>query len=318
MCGSASCAILGGMSRWSATSTPAEPPFHERRQPAPTDSAPVHPTAVHPNSVDGHAITWSIAVVDLDTGQPLLTHDADRVLPTASMGKVLLLLEVLKQAEAGRLDLAAPLPIAPAHEVSDSGLLHLFLDRTVTVEDACLLVAAVSDNLATNALADLCGLDAVRATGGDLGLAHTAFLDAIRDERGPQHPSAPSCGSARELAHLFALLHAGEAVSPAASARVLDLLAAGTDTSMVAGGLHLDPLAHRDPDGGVLLRHKTGHDAGVRADAGLVTGPAAALSYAVLAQWSPDADAGPAPARVAVEDHMRAVGAAMLAHVLDD
>ncbi|WP_019157900.1 serine hydrolase [Brevibacterium senegalense] len=272
----------------------------------------------HPTSVEGHAVTWSIAVVDLDTGQPLLTHDADRVLPTASMGKVLLLLEVLKQAEAGRLDLAAPLPIAPAHEVADSGLLHLFLDRTVTVEDACLLVAAVSDNLATNALADLCGLDAVRATGGDLGLAHTAFLDAIRDERGPQHPSAPSCGSARELAHLFALLHAGEAVSPTVSARVLELLAAGADTSMVAGGLHLDPLAHRDPDGGVLLRHKTGHDAGVRADAGVVIGPAAALSYAVLAQWSPDADAGPTPVRVAVEAHMRALGSAMLAHVLDD
>jgi beta-lactamase class A len=87
---------------------------------------------------------------------------------------------------------------------------------------------------------------------------------------------------------------------------------------MVAGGLHLDPLAHRDPDGGVLLRHKTGHDAGVRADAGIVTGPAAALSYAVLAQWSPAADTGPGPVRVAVEDHMRAVGTAMLAHLLDD
>jgi beta-lactamase class A len=301
------------MSRWSATSTPAEPPFHERRQPAPTD-----PVATHPTSVDGHAITWSIAVVDLDSGQPLLTHDAERVLPTASMGKVLLLLEVFRQAEADRIDPAAPLPIAPAHEVADSGLLHLFRDRTVTVEDACLLVAAVSDNLATNALADLCGLDAVRATGGGLGLTQTAFLDVIRDERGPRHPWAPSCGTARELARLFALLHAGEAVSPTVSERVLDLLAAGADTSMVAGGLHLDPLAHRDPDGGVLLRHKTGHDAGVRADAGIVTGPAAALSYAVLAQWSPAADTGPGPVRVAVEDHMRAVGTAMLAHLLDD
>jgi beta-lactamase class A len=258
------------MSRWSATSTPAEPPFHERRQPAPTD-----PVATHPTSVDGHAITWSIAVVDLDSGQPLLTHDAERVLPTASMGKVLLLLEVFRQAEADRIDPAAPLPIAPAHEVADSGLLHLFRDRTVTVEDACLLVAAVSDNLATNALADLCGLDAVRATGGGLGLTQTAFLDVIRDERGPRHPWAPSCGTARELARLFALLHAGEAVSPTVSERVL-------------------------------------------ADAGIVTGPAAALSYAVLAQWSPAADTGPGPVRVAVEDHMRAVGTAMLAHLLDD
>lgn len=283
-----------------------------------SQSTPVQPqTAAHPTSIDGHDVTWSIAVTDLQTGQPLLTHDADRQLPTASMGKVLLLLEVLRQAEAGRLDLAAPLPILPEHEVADSGLLHLFLDRTITVHDACLLVAAVSDNLATNALADLCGLDTVRAVGRDLGLTDTAFLDTIRDERGPQHPWAPSCGTGRELAHLFALLHAGTAFSAAVSARVLELLAAGVDASMVAGGLHLDPLAHCEPDGGIVLRHKTGHDAGVRADAGLVIGPAEAVSYAVLAQWSPEADAGPSPVRAAVEDHMRRIGSAILAHVLD-
>ena len=308
------------MSLWPAPASPQ--PAHSRDMPPrPTaihpDTAPATLRPTHPTTVDGHSVTWSIAVVDLDTGQPLLTHDADRQLPTASMGKVLLLLEVFRQAGAGRLDLTAPLPLTPAHEVADSGLLHLFRDRTVTVEDACLLVAAVSDNLATNALADLCGLDAVRTAGDGLGLVQTAFLDVIRDDRGPQHPWAPSCGTARELARLFALLHAGEAVSPTVSERVLDLLAAGADTSMVAGGLHLDPLAHRDPDGGVLLRHKTGHDAGVRADAGLVIGPAAALSYAVLAQWSPDADTRPTPVRVAVEDHMRAVGSAMRAHVLD-
>jgi beta-lactamase class A len=86
---------------------------------------------------------------------------------------------------------------------------------------------------------------------------------------------------------------------------------------MVAGGLHLDPLAHREPDGGVVLRHKTGHDAGVRADAGLVIGLAESVAYAVLAQWPPEADAGPSPVRAAVEDHMRSIGSAILAHVLD-
>lgn len=273
--------------------------------------------SAHPAVVEGHAIAWSIVVRDLVTDQILLSHDPDRVLPTASMGKVLLLVEVFRQAERGELDLSEPLPLDPRHDVADSGLLHLFHDRRITLRDACLLVGAVSDNLATNALADLCGLDTVRMTGGDLGLVQTAFLDTIRDERGPQHPWAPSCGTGRELAHLFALLHAGTAFSAAVSARVLELLAAGVDASMVAGGLHLDPLAHCEPDGGIVLRHKTGHDAGVRADAGLVIGPAEAVSYAVLAQWSPEADAGPSPVRAAVEDHMRRIGSAILAHVLD-
>ncbi len=262
-------------------------------------------------------VAWSIDVVDLATGLPLLRHEPDRVLGTASVGKVFLLLEAAARIADGRLDPAAHLPIRPEHEVADSGLLHLFRDRTITVADACLLVGAVSDNLATNALTDLCGLDAVRAVSADLGFESTAFLDVIRDERTPAHPGAPSCGTAKELSRLFAMLHAGEAGSEDVSAQVLTHLAAGVDTSMVAGGLHLDPLAHVDADGGLLLRHKTGHDSGVRVDAGVVSGSDTGVAYAVGANWSPDADRGPRGVRVVVEDHMRAIGDAIRRHVSD-
>ena len=276
-----------------------------------------HRSVVHSTAAEV-PVTWSIEITDLVTGRPLLQHGEHTVLPTASMGKVFLLVEVFSRAAAGRFDLGAELPVLPAHEVADSGLLHLFRDRTVTVHDACLLVGAVSDNLATNALTDLCGPDAVRAVARDLGFVRTGFLDIIRDVRGPEHPWAPSCGTAHELARLFALLHAGEIVSADVSAQVLSVLAAGVDASMVAGGLHLDPLAHVEPDGGVVLRHKTGHDAGVRVDAGVVTGPAGGAAYAVGAHWDPGADTGPTPVRAAVEEHMRAIGHAVLRHVLGE
>lgn len=261
-------------------------------------------------------VAWSVDVVDLGTGLPLLRHEPDRVLGTASVGKVFLLLEVATRSIDGRIDPASWLPIRPAHEVADSGLLHLFRDRTITVADACLLVGAVSDNLATNALTGLCGLDAVRAVSEQLGFVDTAFLDVIRDERTGAHPWAPSCGTAKELSQLFAMLHAGDAVSEEVSSRVLAHLSAGVDTSMVAGGLHLDPLAHGDADGGVLLSHKTGHDSGVRVDAGIVTGPAGGVAYAVGANWSPDADIGPSGVRIVVETHMRGIGGAIRRHVL--
>lgn len=280
-----------------------------------TSAAP-NTTAAANATVAEVPVTWSITVTDLATGNPLLQHSPHTVLPTASMGKLFLLIEVFSRIADGRVDPGAALPILPAHEVADSGLLHLFRDRTVTVQDACLLVAAVSDNLATNALTELCGVDAVRAVSRDLGFGSTAFLDVIRDERGPEHPWAPSCGTAHELARLFVMLHAGHVVSSDVSARVLDALATGVDTSMVAGGLHLDPLAHIEPEGGVVLRHKTGHDAGVRVDAGIVTGPAGGIAYAVGAHW--DADAGPIPLRIAVEEHMRAIGRSVLCRVLGD
>jgi beta-lactamase class A len=54
---------------------------------------------------------------------------------------------------------------------------------------------------------------------------------------------------------------------------------------MVASAFGLDPLAHVRPDRGLRLRHKTGTDDGVRAEAGLLDGPEASLAYAVLARF---------------------------------
>jgi beta-lactamase class A len=89
--------------------------------------------------------------------------------------------------------------------------------------------------------------------------------------------------------------------------RVLRWLAAGADLSMVAGGLGLDPLAHAEADRGIVLRHKTGTDAGVRADAGLADGGRRTLAYAVIGAW--DATAG--DQRDTVLAAMRQVGVAL-------
>ena len=77
-------------------------------------------------------------------------------------------------------------------------------------------------------------------------------------------------------------LGAGEVISPAVSGRVLDWLAADTDTSLVADALLLDPLAHVEPEyQGMVLRHKTGSTSFARADIGHLAGPAASVAYAV-------------------------------------
>ena len=62
----------------------------------------------------------------------------------------------------------------------------------------------------------------------------------------------------------------GDAVSTSVSSQVLGWLATGVDLSMVGAAFGLDPLAHAVPDRGISLHNKTGTDAGVRADVGLV------------------------------------------------
>ena len=228
--------------------------------------------------------------------------DPDRVLPTASVGKVLLLLEVARCIEEGAIDPVDRLAALPIDAVADSGLWQDLAEPALAVESLAVLVASVSDNLATNVLLRAVGVAAVDAMGVACGLSDTRLLDRIRDVRGPQDPAAPSVGTAAELAGLLDDIAAGRAISPAVSARVARWLALGVDASMVAGGLGVDPLAHAD--GAVRLVHKTGWDAGVRADVGHVEGPRTSVTYAVLAHWEPDA----VDASADVLTAMRAIG----------
>lgn len=235
------------------------------------------------------------------------------VLPTASVGKVLLLIEVARRIEAGLLDPGLRLAPVPDDRAADSGLWQHLDEPALSVASLAVLVASVSDNLATNVLLREVGIEAVGTVAAQCGLDDTRLLDGIRDRRGPEHPPAPSVGSAGELARLMAGLAAGEAVSAGVSARVAEWLALDVDVSMVAGGLALDPLAHLD--GPVRLFHKTGWDAGVRADAGHVNGPKGRLSYAVLAHWDPEESDQSVDASVASVAVMRAIGELVRAEV---
>ncbi|MDL9978356.1 serine hydrolase [Microbacterium candidum] len=257
-------------------------------------------------------VRWSIRILDAASGDVLAEHTPDVMCETASIGKVFLLIEVARRLESGELDPAQRIEIPDEHRVEDSGLLYRMRDQRVTVEDAALLVGAVSDNLATNALLWLCGVDAVRAVGPELGFEHTSLHDYIRNERTPDLPWTPSYGTGAELAELMRRLGAGEVVSPAASARVLDWLAADTDTSLVADALLLDPLAHVEAEyQGMVLRHKTGSVSFARIDIGHLSGPAASVAYAVAANFKDSDDDLRAP----VLDAMHAIGEQLRAHV---
>ncbi|MCH4249796.1 MAG: class A beta-lactamase-related serine hydrolase [Microbacteriaceae bacterium] len=235
-------------------------------------------------------ITWSIRIAD-GNGAVLAEQCPDTVCRTASVGKIFLLIEVARRLAAGELDPDERIEAPEELRVADSGLLYRMRDQRIRIADAALLVGAMSDNLATNALLARCGLEAVRAVAPGLGYEHTALLDYIRDERLPDMPWTPSYGCGAELCDVIGRLAAGTVVSPDVSAQVLSWLAADTDTSMVAQAMLTDPLAHLDPDfEGIVLRHKTGTTSFARIDVGWVQGPRAGVAYAVCANWAEDVD----------------------------
>lgn len=261
-------------------------------------------------------VNWSVDVRDADDDTVLAALNPELVQPTASIGKLVLLVEAAHRLAAGTLDPRTPLTRTDEEWVADSGLWYRLASDTLPVSDVCALIGAVSDNLATNVLLRHLGVESVTRTAEQIGMSRSRLLDRVRDDRGPEHPPTLSVGCAADLAGFCGRLHRREIVSADVSETVTGWLATNTDLSMVASAFGLDPLAHAEPDRGVVLWNKTGTISTVRGDVGLVSGPARTVAYAVIAAWEDDPD--DPGVRDDVLSSMRAVGRWMRAIVTPD
>lgn len=253
----------------------------------------------------------SARVIDFGSGAELLSVDDHVVMPTASVGKVLLLIEVAARMKA---DPGQALALQDRREedvARGAGVWQYLRAPQLPVADLAVLVGAAGDNLATNVLLRRVGLQAVTERAHSLGLHDTALIDLARDHRGPDDAPQLSVGSTRELTWLFQALAHGEVVSPGVSRRVVSWLSLGADLSLVAQAFGLNPLAHRQADHGMTLVNKTGADVGVRCEVGVLRGPHAGVAYAVSAEF----DDNDLATRLMVLDGMRTVGLDVLEYV---
>lgn len=224
----------------------------------------------------------SVRINDLDRGTSVLSGDDYVTLPIAGLGIVPLLIEVAAAIEAGTLDPLEIIDRADLDAVEIAGVWRHLKAPALPVSDVAVLTAATGDALAANALLARVGLPAVRARIEQLGLPRTALLDGFRDERGPDDAPQVALGSARELAEVFAALVNSQAVSAGVSAQVAEWLSFNHDLSLVAAATGLDPFAHENDEHGLLFINKTGRDAGIRVEAGVLAGPRAGVSYALI------------------------------------
>ena len=166
----------------------------------------------------------------------LVAIDDRIVLPTASIGKILLLDRGVGAADRARLLRATASSTRPPRDAVG----RLRASGSTCRRPRCRSPtsrpwsARRSDNLATNVLLRQVGLDAVRARTESLGLLRTALLDLVRDSRGPDDAPQLSVGSTAELSWLFGALARGEIVDTLTSSRVLGWLSLNSDLSMVA------------------------------------------------------------------------------------
>jgi beta-lactamase class A len=267
---------------------------------------------------------WLLAT-DVDTGREI-GHGADEPLPTASMFKVPLMVELGRQADAGLLDLASRVTVTAADRVGGpTGLSAALDDVTISLRDLAYLMIALSDNTSADVLLARVGRDAVNAMLDEFGLTGTRvvqscaeFSASMQEDTGhgwpfldaeeiagmrALDPAHTNRSTPRELARLFAMIWRDEAASPGTCAWMRGVLNLQVWPHRLASGFPYDDVG---------VSGKTGTAPTLRSEAGVVEYPdggryAVAVftrSYGTaLNQPRADAVIGTA-ARMAV-DHLR-------------
>ena len=116
---------------------------------------------------------------DLKTGQTVSLRP-DEPVQTASVIKLAILYEAMRQIRAGRAHWSDRVILVKDNQTAGSGVLGFFdTPAALTLKDVLFMMVIVSDNTATNAAIDKIGLDAINSQMGRLGLKNTWLYKKI-------------------------------------------------------------------------------------------------------------------------------------------
>jgi beta-lactamase class A len=207
------------------------------------------------------------SVLDLQSGATA-SLDGDRPHQAASLFKLPILVEVLSEEDAGRLDPDRMLEIRPEDWTDGSGVLQARVGDSLSVRELTRLMVQESDNIAALVLLDVVGVDRVNARMDSLGLSSTHLVDHRAGEDGDHTTSAA------DMTALLRLIANGSVIDPDVSEQALSVLELKQTFDWLGDGLPF----------WVRVAHKWGDLPSVRNDAGIVFTPHGNYVIAVLTE----------------------------------
>lgn len=202
------------------------------------------------------------AIKDLSTGETFLLRP-DTVFPQASSIKITVLLELMRQAQEGRVSLDEKHTVRRSETVAGDPILYMLGDGTVTLtlRDLAVLMVVLSDNSATNILIDRLGIENINAGVARLGLKEThlrrRMIDLEAARKGNENVSTPG-----EMLALLEKIRGGQALDPPHTQELLSLLRLPKDSAF-----------HKALPSTVSIADKPGVLEAVRCDSGIVEVP---------------------------------------------
>ncbi len=242
--------------------------------------------------IGGFAGEVAFLARNLGTGEEI-GHRPERVMPTASTIKVVVLAELFRQVDAGEVDLDATVEILAEDRRGGSGILKdLSAGVSATIRDHATLMVALSDNTSTALLVRLLGRERILASASEWGMTATS----ASFDRGPDGGAREYAASTpRDLVHLLGLIATDALISAAACREMRDILGTQQFHEQIARYLPFHQYAREGVvhSGPLVVRSKSGFmadDSGaVRVDAGIVEitdGPRWAI--ALMTEGNPD------------------------------
>ena len=230
-----------------------------------------------------------VAIRDLTTGEEILLN-SHLTFPTGSSIKIPVLIELHKQAAAGKYKLTDQRWVERADKVGGSGVINNFGDHTsqLSLNDLAVLMIVLSDNTATNMLIDQTGMTNVNATLDQLGLKairlRRKMIDLSASARGDENIATPYAAM-----DLMTKLYRGEVINRNLSDDVLKFLKLRKSS----------PIPRLIP-ATVAIANKPGGIEGVACDWAIVYVPGRPFAISVMTNYNGEtANADEAIAKVA-------------------
>lgn len=216
-------------------------------------------------------------VIQNQEGQVLAQMNQAKIIPSASIIKIPLLIYLMERTEKGELDLNATYKLKKTDKVGGAGELQFKPDGyPVTYQILAAEMIRISDNTATNILIRKLGLknfqEWLHANGYTTTQLNRFMMDFDAIALGKQNYTSPE-----EMNRLLLALLNGQLLRQSSNLKVIELLKNCADDST---------LPHLLPEG-VEIAHKTGTLDYVRGDAGIIYGKQTLL-MTVLVEDFPD------------------------------
>jgi beta-lactamase class A len=224
--------------------------------------------------IDSSGAEVAVAFRTLD-GKNELWIDPDKTFHAASTMKVPVMIELFRQAEAGKLKLDDPLFIKNEFKSIADGSAYVLSEgddsdaevykavgKTMTLRALCEAMITVSSNFAANLLIEKLGGENIRNTVTKLGADGMLVMRGVEDQKAFDK-GMNNATTARALAVLMQRLATGTAVSAKADAAMIAMLKGQKFNDAIPAGV----------PPGTPVAHKTGTITKIHHDAAIVYGP---------------------------------------------